>query len=163
MAWVTLSLLDRLLPHPDPASRDASLNELKISLRRDLEYLLNTPKSVRNEIEEYPGLRGSVLDFGLVEFVGIDIADPGAQTRIAVALEETIRAFEPRLMNVSVVPLFGENSPDRSRGTAANPLQLSFRVRADFHYYPARERVHFNAVLESGTGHVTTTEISDDA
>jgi type VI secretion system protein ImpF len=165
MPWVTLSLLDRLLSVPEDKGRvrAASLEDLKVSLRRDLNYLLNTPKPAHSEVEGRLVLPGTLLNFGISEFVGIDIADPGAQTRIAVAIEQAIRAFEPRLTDVSVTPVLEENVPDRSRGNPATPLQLTFRVRAEFHYHPARERIHFQAVLEGGTGRFEPGEILSDA
>ena len=96
MPWVTLSLLDRLLPSRELGGWSASVRDLKIVVRRDLEYLLNTSKPARTDTEDFPRFRGTVLEFGLIEFGGIDIADAGTQTRIAVAVEEAIRSVRAK-------------------------------------------------------------------
>lgn len=161
MPKVVLSLLDRLLRTADLETRSnfVSLNTFKDRLRHDLEYLLNTSKPLSPEDSS---IRGTILDFGLPEFVGIDIADANAQTRLAVAIEQTLRAFEPRLTNISVVPLLASVGKEENE-RAINSSQPTFRVRAELRYSPAREKIRFHALLDGATGRLRPGEITEDA
>jgi type VI secretion system protein ImpF len=98
------SLLDRLTdndPEKKQESRDArvlSPSRLRDCVRRDLAWLMNTThlKSVMN-LDEYPLVESSVINFGLP-----DLAGRTSSTVDEVALEQSIRKvildFEPRLV-----------------------------------------------------------------
>jgi type VI secretion system protein ImpF len=90
---VTQSVLDRLIDYEpnisqeSPKSRSTSLSELKQSVRRDLEWLLNTrcfAEDVDGGLEE--SLR-SVAFFGLPDFTSVSAKSHIEMTRMTKALE----------------------------------------------------------------------------
>lgn len=145
---VTPSVLDRLLDfEPDvsreaPKSRSKSLRELKISVRRDLEWLLNT-RTVHVEIDErLQEIKKSVLTYGLPDITGISAKNQSEQKRLTKAIENAIRMFEPRFIDVHV-SLEPVNQIDRS---------LRFRIEARLNIEPTPEPIAFDTVLQLGSG-----------
>lgn len=145
---VTPSLLDRLLDYEPrlsqepPKSRSTSLHELKQSIRRDLEWLLNTRCHIEmldDRLEEAPL---SVAFYGLPDFTGVSVKNPNEQRRMTAAIERAIQTFEPRLLDLKVV-LEPFNNVDR---------QLRFRIEASIDTEPAPEPIVFDSVLQAGTG-----------
>jgi type VI secretion system protein ImpF len=148
---VTLSVLDRLLDN-DPANRNEaaltraqSIRLLKASLRRDLEWLLNTRRIADDILDNYPDLAQSVYGFGLPDFTSFSFANVKDRGRLLRALEASIRNFEPRLTAVKVIPL--ETSAD---GGAKKLLR--FQIEGLLKMDPAPERVSFDTVLQLTTG-----------
>jgi type VI secretion system protein ImpF len=145
---ITPSVLDRLLDfEPDvsreaPRSRSKSLRELKLSVRRDLEWLLNT-RTVHVEIDEgLQELKKSVLTYGLPDITGISAKNQLEQKRLSLAIENAIRTFEPRFLDVRVT-LEPVNNVDRS---------LKFRIEARLNVEPTPEPIAFDTVLQLGSG-----------
>lgn len=145
---ITPSVLDRLLDfEPDvsreaPKSRSKSLRELKLSVRRDLEWLLNT-RTVNVEIDErLQELKKSVLTYGLPDITGISAKNHLEQKRLSLAIENAIRTFEPRFLDVRVT-LEPINNIDRS---------LKFRIEARLNVEPTPEPIAFDTVLQLGSG-----------
>src|SRR4051812_49287833 len=98
------SILDRLLDFaPDitrepPTSRAKSLRELKQSVRRDLEWLLNTRNHSDEITMNLEEVGKSMATYGLMDFTGQGVKSPGEQKKLVQSLEKAIRVFEPRLM-----------------------------------------------------------------
>ncbi len=145
---ITPSVLDRLLDfEPDvsreaPKSRSKSLRELKLSVRRDLEWLLNT-RTVHVEIDErLQEIKKSVLTYGLPDITGLSAKNQSEQKRLAKAIENAIRLFEPRFLDVRVT-LEPVSNVDRS---------LKFRIEARLDIEPTPEPVAFDTVLQLGSG-----------
>ena len=145
---ITPSLLDRLLDYePDatqesPKSRVKSLRELKQSVRRDLEWLLNSrnnPNEVPEDLEE---VNRSLAVYGLPDFTGASVKSPAEQQRLLNSLERAIRIFEPRLtdLRISLDPMF---ETERA---------LRFRIEAQLNADPILEPVSFDTVLQMGSG-----------
>src|SRR6185436_18134567 len=66
-----------------------SLDELKDSVARDLEALLNTRSGLGVEIlEPYPESADSVLSFGMTDFVGRSLANPADRNFICRSIEQ---------------------------------------------------------------------------
>ena len=96
---VSPSLLDRLMD--DRADiYHFSLNQLIESVRRDLEYLLNTPKPRSKFGPEFQELNSSVLAFGIPDVVSISGKDNKVWEKLLEDVEKSIAQFEPRLKNV---------------------------------------------------------------
>lgn len=145
---ITPSLLDRLLDlAPDisrepPTSRAKSLRDLKQSVKRDLEWLLNT----RNHSDETALLleevSKSVATYGLADFTGMGVKSPGEQKMLVQSLEKAIKIFEPRLMDlrVNLEPI------DEIKRV------LHFRIEARLKVDPTPEPVMFDTVLQMGSG-----------
>lgn len=145
---ITPSVLDRLLDfEPDvsreaPKSRSKSLRELKLSVRRDLEWLLNT-RTVHVEIDErLQEIKKSVLTYGLPDITGLSAKNQNEQKRLAKAIENAVRLFEPRFLDVRVT-LEPVSNVDRS---------LKFRIEARLDIEPTPEPVAFDTVLQLGSG-----------
>lgn len=145
---ITPSLLDRLLDfEPDftkesPKSRVKSLRELKQSVRRDLEWLLNTrsyPDDIPERLEE---VYHSLAIYGLPDFTGKSVKSPVEQKNLVRALETAIRIFEPRLtdLKVTLEPIYNVERI------------LRFRIDAQLRADPIIEPVTFDTVLQMGSG-----------
>jgi type VI secretion system protein ImpF len=148
---VTLSILDRLLDNePDnrneaALTRAQSIRLLKASLRRDLEWLLNTRRIADDILDNYPDLAQSVYGFGLPDFTSFSFANVKDRGRLLRALEASVRNFEPRLTAVKVIPL------EASSEGGAKKL-LRFQIEGLLKMDPAPERVSFDTVLQLTTG-----------
>lgn len=141
------SLLDKLFddePHaPLPSAlRQLSLEELKATVARDIESLLNT--RIVFEDDDFHGLpecRRSVLTYGLNDFAGLSLASYDDRTYICQSLANAIERHEPRLRNVGVALEVNE------RATSV----LCFGITAVLLVGPAREPVSFDAMLQPST------------
>ncbi|HEY8560320.1 MAG TPA: type VI secretion system baseplate subunit TssE [Pyrinomonadaceae bacterium] len=145
---ITPSVLDRLLDfEPDvsreaPKSRSKSLRDLKLSVRRDLEWLLNSralPEPIDERLEE---VKKSVVVFGLPDITGISAKSHIEQKRLTESLETAIKIFEPRFLNLKVT-LEPVNNIDR---------MLKFRIEARLNVEPTPEPIAFDTVLQLGSG-----------
>ena len=151
---ITPSLVDRLIDLDPrsaaeaPKSRFQSLRDLKQSVRRDMEWLLNA-RSVAYDIDEQmEELNRSLAVYGLPDFTGVGVMDPGEQDRMTISIKKAIELFEPRFINLRVYmePL----------GTLDK--QLRFRIEANLDIEPTPEPVVFDTVLNSGNGQFVVEE-----
>jgi len=70
---ITQSLLDRLSDQEDwPTRRDAAMRMLRESVKRDVEWLLNTRRPLIPEIEEYEKAAASVINYGLPDLMSFE-------------------------------------------------------------------------------------------
>lgn len=145
---VTPSVLDRLLDfeprnqNEAPKSNSRSVAELKQSVRRDLEWLLNS-RSYHAEIDEKAEeIRKSVVTYGLPDFTGMSVRNRHDMKKLKKALEEAIKRFEPRFLDVKLVV----DDPDNK------DRMIKFRIEAFLNMEPAPEPVTFDTVLELGSG-----------
>lgn len=145
---VTPSLLDRLIDfepsesRESPKSRSTNLNELKSSVRRDLEFLLNSrsfPDEIPESLEE---LNKSIAVYGLPDFTRSNVKNTFEQKKLTEQLESAIRNFEPRLMDLQIT-LDPVNDTERS---------LRFRILAQLKIDPVPEPIAFDTVLQMGSG-----------
>ncbi len=145
---VTPSLLDRLTDldpkstQEAPRSRSNSLRELKQSVQRDLEWLLNTRAYFGNVDERLEEVRKSVAVYGLPDFTGVSAKSHIEQSRMTKALETAIKNFEPRFLDLRVT-LEPISTTDKS---------LRFRIEANLNMEPSPEPVAFDTVLKMGSG-----------
>jgi type VI secretion system protein ImpF len=145
---ITPSVLDRLLDHEpqisrEPiASRHKSLRQLKDSVKRDLEWLLNTRQNPDDIPAGLKEVHHSLATYGLPDFSSASVKSPSDQNLMRHSIEEAIRIFEPRLKNVLV---FLEASQGTERA-------LHFRIEAFLDIDPAPEPVTFDTMLELHSG-----------
>jgi type VI secretion system protein ImpF len=101
------SILDRLIdldPHTHveaPLTRAQSVRALKSGLRRDLEWLLNTRRTVHSA-EGFTELHSSAFTFGIPDITSIRLHSGQDQEQLLREVERAIQVFEPRLANVRV-------------------------------------------------------------
>lgn len=145
---ITPSVLDRLLDFDPrssteaPKSQSTSLAELKKSVKRDLEWLLNTRQNGIEIPETLEEVNESLAVYGLPDLTSLSARNPNEQNRLAKALETALRIFEPRFINVKV-SLEPIDNTDR---------QLRFRIEAHLDVEPAPEPISFDTVLSVGSG-----------
>jgi type VI secretion system protein ImpF len=147
---VTVSVLDRLIdrdldaPFESPMGRSAAERALKASVRRDLEWLLNTRRIAVPPDEALTELNRSVYCFGLPDFTAYGISSQADRARLMNSLAQVIRTFEPRLAEVHIVPSEKSDSVGLHR--------LHFRIEALLKMDPTPEPISFDTVLELGSG-----------
>jgi type VI secretion system protein ImpF len=142
------SVLDRLIDREpnhrnEPASwRTQSLKELKSSVRRDLEWLLNSRRTPLEPPQSFKELWHSIYCYGLPDSTGLALRSVEDRARLARAVEFAISAFEPRLTHVAV------NIP----AAAPSSMKVHFQIEALLHTEPAPERIYFDSTLELTSG-----------
>lgn len=141
-------LLDRLTlaaeasVHGDGARSRLSLEQVKDSVARDLESLLNTRSMYQpRQMREWPQSARSVLTFGLMDFVGLSLDNPEHRDAICQSIADAIHAHEPRLRQVQV-------KLDVAKQLG---LGLRFMIQAKMVVNPLVEAVSFDAVLQPTT------------
>lgn len=141
---VTIPLLDRLIDR-DPKnsqeplmSRAQSVRMLKESLRRDIEWLLNTRRIKEESTDPKAELTHSLYNYGLPDLTHFSFNSTRDMNRVTWLLENTVATFEPRLRNAKVYIEPAE------KGT----LQIRFRVDGMLVMDPAPERVSFDTTLD---------------
>jgi type VI secretion system protein ImpF len=146
---VVPSLLDRLsdedpqVPHDREKGHAQLLRELRASVLRDVGHLVNTRRRVGPLPPGLTELVPSLVDYGLADFLGRDLAGDTGREDLRRALEETLRRYEPRFRSLRVELLDNADSQDRT---------LRFRVDALLHAEPAPEPVVFDSVLDPVRG-----------
>ncbi|QBQ99380.1 type VI secretion system baseplate subunit TssE [Paraburkholderia pallida] len=141
------SFFDKLFddePHvPAPAAmRQLSLEELKATVARDLESILNTRIAFSEEmLAQLPQCQKSLLTYGLNDFAGRSLVSHTDRTFICNSIQQAITRHEPRLQGVSVTLELN------SRSTSV----LNFVIQALLVVHPAEEPVNFDAMLQPST------------
>ncbi|BBL20136.1 type VI secretion system lysozyme-like protein [Acinetobacter radioresistens DSM 6976 = NBRC 102413 = CIP 103788] len=136
------TLFDRLIPEQDRYLQGLSIQQLRESVAHDLEDLLNSRVAkFDQEMAAYPLARKSVLQFGIIDFVGLSTANPLDRETICHSIEQSIEAHEPRLKQVKVEMLLDGH----------NMGSLCLSIQAYLNIYPLYEPVLFDALLKPTT------------
>lgn len=149
------SVLDRLIDNnPDinvekDPDQHQQLKQLRNSVRRDLENLLNTRYRMLEPPDEYTELQKSLLNYGLPDLAIVNISDNIKRKEFIEHLETILIEFEPRFKTVKVSYMENSDSLDRS---------LRFRIDATLYADPSPETVVFDSVLEPVTRTVNVEE-----
>lgn len=140
--WDRLTNLD-LIPGPGVTLTSASeVERIKDSVRRDLEWLLNSRRPPVDLPEGMATLEQSLMSYGLPDISSLSIGDRLELERFQRTLETVIRNFEPRLtqVRVSFTPL------DQDKHKAA----LHYRIEALLRIDPVPEPIVFDTMLNLG-------------
>jgi type VI secretion system protein ImpF len=146
---VTQSVLERLIDRePDTASeppptRSQSVRQLKSSLRRDLEWLLNTRRTPEAAGHEFRELEQSLYNYGVPDLTAINRESASDRNRLARTIEQTVSAFEPRLKRIKVRQL---------EAAAGAQHVLRFEIEGLLDIDPAPELISFDTVLQLSSG-----------
>ena len=150
------SILDRLLddePHnqaeTDPGQHQL-VKQLRNSVRRDLEALLNTRYHVIKPPDDLQEVDKSLLNYGMPDLATINITDSKKRAEFTAKLQKTLVEFEPRFKSVKVSYIDNKDDTDRT---------LHFRIDAVIYADPLPQVVVFDSVLESVTRTVSVKEI----
>jgi type VI secretion system protein ImpF len=146
-----LSLLDRLDDQEPDRSRDPppspidSLAALRRSVCRDVEALLNSRRRWRSWPGRYTELSVSPIGYGISDFSAGAFNDPVRRDLLRSEIEQIIRQFESRLLQVRVTLV--ENT-DQLEAT------LRLRVDATLRAEPAPEPFAFDTLVDSVTAQI---------
>jgi type VI secretion system protein ImpF len=145
------SILDRLVDRGrrEPADWDASVEELKSNLLRDLERLLNTRETGSPATAPWVEVERSIYNYGLPDFASMSADAAATPARLNRSIEREIELFEPRLSDVRISRAEGDDKKTRS---------LKFVIEATLRLDPDPERVRFDTVLEMNSGRFTVAE-----
>lgn len=133
------TLFDRLLPETEKNYQGISLQQLRESVASDLEDLLNSRMAKLNDlIDDFPLAKQSILQFGIIDFVGLSTANPTDRDKICQSIEQSIAAHEPRLRQIKVEMLLDGH----------NIGALCLSIQAYLNIYPLFEPVVFDALLK---------------
>ena len=151
------SILDRLMDN-DPGNnfdvdmdQHQKLKQLRNSVRRDLENLLNTRFRIIEPSDDLTELKRSLLNYGLPDLATVNVSDKTKQKEFIDHLESILIDFEPRFKTVKVNYMENSDSLDRS---------LRFRIDATLYADPSPEVVIFDSILEPVTRTVNVEENS---
>jgi type VI secretion system protein ImpF len=139
------SIFDRLIdnqPHirsEIETGQDHKLIELRQSVRRDLEHLLNTRYRIVEPGEEFTQVEQSILNYGLPDLATVNISDIEKRKEFTHHLERILRIFEPRFKEIKVAYIENKDLKDRT---------LRFRIDATLYADPTPEVIVFDSVLE---------------
>src|SRR5271169_3229996 len=145
---VTLSVLDRLIDrdpktHSEiPFTRAQSLRELRLALKRDLEWLLNTRKTIDPAPESARETVRSVYHYGFADISSKSVLSGRDQIDLIRDMEAAIAIFEPRLKRAKV----------RREQVEGSYRTLKFAIEGLLCMDPAPEPVRFDTRIEPGKG-----------
>jgi len=146
------SLLDRLTDNaPDKVQesreqRVLSLTNLRKSVLRDIEWLLNTVnlEAVQN-LESAPFVTHSVLNYGIPDLAGATLSSLNVQT-IERRVRQALWDFEPRILpdSLKVKIIASDNEMNRNA--------LTFVIEGDLWAQPLPLRLYLKTELDLETG-----------
>jgi len=146
---ITISVLDRLIDlEPENnaenlLSRTQSLRLLRASVRRDLEWLLNSRRIADAPDEGLKEVNKSAYVYGLPDLSTLTMATAADRTRLMRQILATINLFEPRLSNVRLVIVETEDPSKKD---------VRLRIEAMLRTDPVPEPISFDSVIELKSG-----------
>jgi type VI secretion system protein ImpF len=152
------ALLDRLTddaPTERAESRDQRVlttQRLRAALLRDLAWLLNTGHlETVEDLEDYPAVKRSVVNYGIPDLTGLTIA--GADTaHIEKAVRQAITDFEPRISPQSLRVTAQTNEGGGGRNA------IVFRIEGELWAKPAPQALYLKTQVDLETGDITVSE-----
>lgn len=145
---IQASVLDRLIDyepevtHEPVQSRLTSFAQIRNSVIRDIENLLNSRKTIYPVPEENGHLGASLFTYGLMDFISHNPKSPSVRLQIRQEIERTISTFEPRLKNLMI----------RFDTNTENERNLRFRITALLVVTPLSEPITFDTYLDINRG-----------
>lgn len=112
---------------------------MKAAVQRDLEWLLNSRRIFQEPDEALKEVNRSVYVYGLPDFSAYAVAATADRAKLLRLLAGAIKLFEPRLLNVRIVPL---------ESNAVGIQELRFRIEGLLAMDPSPEPVSFDTVVE---------------
>lgn len=141
------SILDRLIDREPRVSSEppekaaGSLTDIKNSLRRDLEWLLNSKRPPLPALTQPGPVSESVLGYGMPDISTLSLASVQDRERLRRMLQDAVARFEPRLTHVTV-------SLEESR---RDERSLHFRIEGLLDIDPHPEVVSFDSAIRLHT------------
>lgn len=138
------SILDRLVDEAPGVSAESgrdqvlSVAQIKASVMRDLERLLNTRRRILQPVSGYPEVVNSLYAYGVADFTSSNPKSNVVQQQLRRDIERTIARFEPRLKNVRV----------HLENTGQTHRQLRFHITAMLVVEPISEPISFDTFFD---------------
>ncbi len=152
------SLLDRLTDlHPEKskestAQQSMSQKEFKDAVIRDLGWLLNSVSlDVCVDLEAYPEVARSVLNFGLPDISGHTTSTIDVRS-VENSVKRAIRQFEPRIIRNSLRVMVHSNPSDMSHNS------LVFEIQGAVFGQPSPFQIVLRSELNLECGEFSVTE-----
>jgi type VI secretion system protein ImpF len=145
------SLLDRLVdltprePADLPLTQEESIRAYRNSVLRDLEWLLNTRRTIVEVPDGFPNLEESTFFYGLPDVSSMSADSREVRQGLVRGIERTVQHFEPRLKDVRVSLV-----PDQDRDQ-----QIRFVIEGILDMEPNPERVVFDSVIDITSGDIS--------
>jgi type VI secretion system protein ImpF len=145
---VTLSVLDRLIDDEPknrsevPLTRAQSVRLMKAALRRDLEWLLNTRRTIDPAPESARETARSVYHYGFADTSSKSVLSSRDQNDLVREMESTLATFETRLKRARV----------RLEPVQGGVRALRFVIEGLLCMDPSPEPVVFDTLFELGKG-----------
>ena len=164
------SVLDRLIDdNPSvrreaPRSRSVSLKELKESVRRDLQNLLNT----RIRCVPWPAalkeLKYSLVNYGIPDQTGASVGSSKDREQLCRDIENVVKRYGGAIQIRNGAPEVGERRLMKVRVKLVDPTEsidrtIRFQIDAVLKAEPAPEPIQFDSTLRLTTG---TFEVKGD-
>lgn len=153
------SLLDRLTDtNPSEKSerredRVIELRRLREIVQRDLAWLLNTADSTSViDVNKYPNVAKSVLNFGIHEVAG-DFSTAQRAELIRKSITKSIQAFEPRIHPGSI-------DVQLRIGKEDGESIVTFDIRADLWAQPMPVELYLRSQVDVTTGELELERIA---
>lgn len=143
---LTPSILDRLIDHEPnrqveaPISRNQVIRELRESVRRDLEMLLNTRVPCVAEPKEWMEEKRTIINYGIPDHSGLNLNNDDDREQFAKLLQKIILHYECRFKSVDISVLSNDKTYDRT---------FRFRIDAILKVEPAVKAIVFDSSLEN--------------
>ncbi len=153
------SVFDRLIDDNPGVSEDTDssrsqlLRELRESVRRDLENLLNTRLPCHDFEGGMDQLEYSVVNYGIPDFSGNNLVSSREKEQFRRQLEKVISYFEPRFKSVRVELVDSTNETDRT---------LRFRIDGLLNVQPAVKPIVFDSSMEPVTQNFRVRDLDSD-
>ncbi len=152
------SLLDRLTDDEPGSEKEArekrvlTSSQLRDAVKRDLAWLLNTTHlETVQDLDEYPAVRASTLNYGLPDLTGQVVAGLSRQ-QLEAYVKEAILAFEPRILHDSLRVTAEVDHGDGSRRA------VSLVIEGELWAEPVPLHLLLRSEVEIDTGHVRVEE-----
>ena len=145
------SLLDRLLDNDPGVSyepvqyRLLGIGQIKASVIRDLENLLNTRRQILPTPAQYGEVNNSLFMYGLRDFTAQNPKSVPVRQQLRHDVEKTILRFEPRLRNLTV----------QIETQAQNEQNFRFRITGLLVIEPISEPITFDTYFDANRSEFT--------
>lgn len=152
------SLLDRLTddaPEQKDESRERRVinaTRLRECVMRDLGWLLNTVQlSASTDLEAYPQVAASVLNYGIPDLAGTSLGGMDVEA-LRRRVRDAILAFEPRLTPATL------QVEVRVDDTRMDQKSLAFDIRSEMWAQPIPMRLYLKTRVDLESGRAELTE-----
>jgi len=142
------SILDRLIDEAPDRAFDPPMNladqvrDMRESIRRDLEALLNTRRCPEAPPAILAELKDALVSYGVDGMVSANLVTDEAKLELARMIERRISMFETRLSDIRVTILKSRTMTERA---------LRMRIQATFRLHEGMPPISFESTIDPST------------